>query len=439
MSAALEIVIVLLLIVLNGVFSMSELAVMSSRRARLQQRANEGSIPARAALDLSLSPNRFLSTVQIGITLVGVLAGAFGGATISGLLSDQFAQVDWLARYSDALGLGLVVLVITYLSLVIGELVPKRLALQNPEQVAMIVAQPMNMLSMITGPLVKLLTTSTNVVVRLLGVQKSDEPPITEEEIRILLEEGTQAGVFRTTEQDMVESIFRLDNRLVSSLMTPHTEMLWLDVDAPPDTIKHTIMRSGHSAFLVGRGSLDNLAGLVRVHDLLAACFSGEPLTLEKHLRRAHFIPENASASKAVELFKEIDDRILVVIDEYGGIQGLVTEYDILEAIVGTMPGQPDVPQAVQREDGSWLMDGLLTIDEVKDRLHLRELPGEERGTYHTLGGFVMSQIGQIPTTGQLFEAGGLRFEVVDMDGRRVDKVLVMAVPESPSAGDDQP
>lgn len=433
-----EITVILALVIVNGLFAMSELAVVSARKARLQDRANRGSRGARAALTLAAAPDRFLSTVQIGITLVGVLAGAFGGQTIARLIGAELRQIEALAPYSDAIGLALVVLAITYLSLVIGELVPKRIALQNPEGIAAAVAGPMMHLSRLAGPLVRLLSTSTTLVVRLLGLRATGEAPVTEEEIRIMIEEGTEAGVFLSSEQDMVASVFRLDERHVSALMTPHTELVWLDVQDSPETIRAKLSGSHHAVLPVGRGSLDNLVGIVHSNDLVAQLLGGEPLNLEKIARPARFVPETTSVTRLVEQLRGSPEHSVLVIDEHGGIQGLVTEHDILETIVGDLPSLSELrhPQAVQREDGSWLLDGLMTIDEAREILHFGPLPGEERGAFETLGGFVMDRLGAIPETGAHFHWGPYRFEVVDMDGRRVDKILVSTAPPAESTPD---
>jgi putative hemolysin len=429
----LEIVILSLLIVLNGVFAMSELAMMSARKPRLQEHANQGSAGARTALELANSPNQFLSTVQVGITLIGVLAGAFGGATIASVLSDSFAQVDLLAPYSEALSFGLVVLTITYFSLVIGELVPKRLALQNPERIAALVAWPMQALARLTFPIVRLLSASTNLVVRALGIHSPDEPPVTEEEIRIMIQQGTEAGVFEEAEQNMVESVFRLDDRHVGALMTPHTEVVWLDVSDSADEIRAKIAECPYSTLPVCRDDLNNLLGVARAKDLLAAVIMGGALDLEAHLRPPRFVPENATASRVVEMFKRGEEHVVLVIDEHGGIQGIVTEHDILEAIVGDIPsvGELDEPTIVRRADGSYLLDGLMHIEDLVRLLGLHELPGADRGSYHTLGGFIMSLTGEIPAEGECFQWAGYRFEVVDMDGLRVDKLLVAPDPHA--------
>ncbi|HXH10628.1 MAG TPA: hemolysin family protein [Alphaproteobacteria bacterium] len=429
-SVTFEMVIIFLLIIANGVFAMSEIAVVSARRARLQQWANTGDTRARAALELANAPNQFLSTIQVGITLIGILAGAFGGATIARELEAELLEIPFLAPYSHAISLGIVVLSITYASLIVGELVPKRLALNNPERIAAAVAAPMRALSHLVSPVVYLLSLSTEAVLRVLGVRPSAEPPVTEEEIRLLLEQGARAGAFEAVERAMVERVFRLGDRRVAGVMTPRTEIVWLDVDASPEEIRRTVTESVHSRFLVAQESLDNVLGVVHAKDLLARAFVGQPIDLMALAQQPLYVPESMRALHVLELFKQSGTHIALVVDEYGGIQGLVTPSDILEAIVGDIPSAEELrePQAVQREDGSWLLDGMLSVDEFKELLQLRALPGEEQGVYQTLAGFVIMHLGRIPSAADHFEWGGLRFEVVDMDGNRVDKVLVMPV-----------
>ena len=437
-NVAFEFVFVLLLILVNGLFAMAEMAVVSARKARLQQRTNQGDARARAALELANAPNQFLSAVQIGITLVGILAGAFGGATLARELAARLSPIPLLAPYSEAISLGIVVLGIAYLSLVLGELAPKRLALNNPERIAAAVAIPMRILSRFASPVVRFLSASTDVVLRISGVRPSTEPPITEEEIKILIDQGTRAGVFETMEPDLVARVFRLGNRQVSALMTPRMEIAWLDLEDSPEAIHQAIVGSVHSLFPVGQASLDNLMGVVRAKEVLARCLAGQPLDLKASLQEPLFVPEKMPALKVLERFKQSSQRMALVIDEFGGIQGLVTHTDILEALVGDMlvVAEQAVPQAVKRQDGSWLVDGMLLVDEFKEILRLEELPGEERVGYQTVGGFVLSQKGCIPSAGQFFEWRGLRFEVIDMDGLRVDKVLVTPVQ---SGGSNRP
>jgi putative hemolysin len=439
-SVMLEGLVVVLLIFVNGIFALSEIAVVSARKTRLQQWADEGNARARAALELANNPNQFLATIQIGITLVGILAGAFGGATIATELAVILSDITWLAPYGHPLSLTLVVLVITYLSLIVGELVPKRLALNNPERMAMAIAAPMQGLSRVAYPAVHLLGLSTEFLLRALGMKPSAEPPVTEEEIRALIEQGTQAGMFEEAEQEMVERVFRLGDRRVSAVMTPRTEIVWLDREASALEIRRTITESAHSRFLVADGSLDNVLGVVHAKDLLAHILGEQVVNLEATLQQPLYVPESMRALKVLELFKQSGTHIALVIDEYGGIQGLVTPSDILEAIVGDLPeaGEQVEPLAVQRPDGSWLLDGMLPVDEFKDLFDLGELPGEDQGIYQTLAGFVIMQLGRIPAATDYFIWEGLKIEVMDMDGNRVDKVLVTPTrdPISEMAGD---
>lgn len=423
-----EIFFIIILIIANGVFAMSEAAVISSRKERLRQWANEGNDKARAVLELANDPTHFLSTVQFGITLVGVLAGVYGGAKIAEKLAVYVQMIPVLARYSEAIGLGLVVVIITYLSLIIGELVPKRLALNNPERIASAVVKPMRWLAKIASPAVRLLSSSTNAILRLLGVKPSTEPPVTEEEIKIMIEQGKQAGVFEKAEQDIVERAFRLGDQRVNTLMTPRTEIVWLDVDDAPEEIRHKTTESGRSRFPVCQGNLDQVLGVVNIKDLLARSLAGQPPDLKTIVRKPLYVPESMRAFKVLELFKLTAIHFALVIDEYGGIQGLITLNDILEALVGDIPSLQELsePMLVRREDGSWLIDGALPVEEFKKVFQIAELPAEEMGEYQTLGGFVMMYMERIPSPTDHFEWGGLRFEVMDMDGHRVDKVLVM-------------
>jgi putative hemolysin len=419
--------VIFLLIIINGIFAMSEIAVLSARKSRLQQLAEAGDTQARAALELANAPNQFLSTIQVGITLIGVLAGAFGGATIAKQLAAWLGEIPPLAPYSHALSLAFVVAITTYLSLIVGELVPKRLALNGPERLAAAIAKPMQALSKVAYPIVHVLSLSTEFVLRLLGIKPSSEPSVTEEEIRALIEEGARSGMFEEAERAMVERVFRLGDRRVGAVMTPRTEIVWLDSEAPAEEIRDTIMGSAHSRFLVAQGSLDNVLGIVQAKDLLVHFLGQHAVDLTTILQQPLYVPETMGALKVLELFKQSGTHIALAIDEYGGIQGLVTPNDILEAIVGDLPaaGEDAEPLALQREDGSWLLDGMLPVDEFKALFRLGPLPGEEQAVYHTLAGFVIMQLGRIPRAGDFFEWEGLKIEVVDMDGNRVDKVLV--------------
>ncbi len=427
MGIVLEILILILLAIANGLLAMSEIAIVSARKARLQQRVAEGDQRAQVAIDLAEKPTRFLSTVQIGISLVGILAGAFGGATLSDELAAVLARLPLLAPYSGVISLVVVVLGITYLTLLIGELVPKRLALNNTEAIASAVAGPMRTLSRLTSPVVRFLSFSTEVVLRLLGARPSSEPPVTEEEVEYMIDEGAQVGVFEQVERDIVRRVFRLGDQRVSSLMTHRTEIVWLDVEDPEEEMLARITGNIHTRFPVARGSLDRILGVVQAKDLLAQSLTGGPLDLKPILYPPIFVPESAPAFDTLALFKEGHQPVALVIDEYGGLEGLVTVNDILEGIVGDIPeaGEALEPAAIRRHDGSWLMDGALPIDRVKEVLGLDQLPMEDEGHFETLGGFVMAFLGRIPTVAEHFEWHNLCFEVMDMDGHRVDKVLV--------------
>jgi putative hemolysin len=426
-SISFEILTILVLILANGIFSMSEMAVVSARKVRLQQLANQGDVNANAALTLAESPNHFLSIVQVGITLINILNGVFGGATIAKRLEDYIKPIPILANYSHAIAVGIVVLIITYLSLIVGELVPKRLALNNPERIAALVAIPMSALAKLASPIVYLLSASTDLVLRILGITPSTEPQVTEEEIKILIEQGTEAGTFEEAEQDMVERVFRLGDRPVTYLMTPRPDIVWLDLDDSPEENRHKMVESAYSRYPVCQEGLDNVLGIIPVTDLLARSLRHEPLDLTLGLRQPVFVPESTRGLKVLELFKQTVTHMALVVDEYGVIQGLVTLNDIMSEIVGDVPAEPgqEEPHAVQREDGSWLVDGMLGIEEFLELFGMEELETQERGNYQTLGGFVITHLGRIPTAADHFEWDGMRFEVMDMDGNRVDKVLV--------------
>ena len=429
MSITAEILIILLVILINALFVLSEMSVASSRKARLQHRVNEGDERAKTTLKILENPNLFLATVQIGITLVGVLVGAVGGATLAEPLSLLLARVPALASFADSLALALVVVVITLLTIVLGELVPKRIALHNPERYASVLAGPMMLLSRMFSPIVWLLGRITDLVLRSLGVKPGLEPPVTEEEIHLLIDQGTQAGVFEEAEQEMVQGVFSLGDQRVYSLMTPRTEIIWLDINDSPDEIRRKIAESEFSRFPVCQDSLDMILGIVKARDLLVPSLGGEPIKLKDKLRPALYIPETTFASRALEIFKEQNRELMLVIDEFGTLQGLLTLHDIIEEIVGDFEFEA---QATQRQDGSWLLDGMLPVDDFKEIFKTKILPQEDE--YETLSGFVMMSLGRVPQAADNFEWNGLRFEVMDMDGRRVDKVLVTTLPPRPAA-----
>jgi putative hemolysin len=427
-----EILILLMLVLLNGIFVMSELAVVSSRKARLQHQSNEGNRRALAALKLAENPTLFLSTVQIGITLVSILLGALGGPAFSVPLAAVLRQLPFLARYADSVALGIVVVLITTLSLLLGELVPKRIAIQHAEQISAAISGPMLFVSQLFSPLVWLLSRLSDLVLKAMGIQPSTAPPVTEEEIQLLIGQGTEAGVFEEAEQEMVEGVFSLSDSRVYSLMTPRTEIIWLDVNDSADEIRRKIVESPFSRFPVCQNSLDTILGIIKARDLLAPPgLSSDEFKLKDKLRPALYVPETMFASRALELFKEKSAELMLVIDEFGSLQGLITINDIIEEIVGDIEIEP---QATQRQDGSWLLDGLLPVDDFKEIFKLTSLPHEDE--YETLSGFVMMSLGSVPQAADHFEWAGLRFEVMDMDGRRVDKVLVTTTlpPRAPAA-----
>jgi len=428
-SILFEITLILFLIILNGVLSMSEIAVVSARKIRLQQRAEAGSEGARSALSLAENPGHFLSTVQIGITLIGILAGAFGGATIADRLGMflKSLPVPWLSSSSQAISVALVVIVITYLSLILGELAPKQIALNDPERIAAKTAPAMQKLARLTAPLVHFLSASTRLVLGITGIRPSSEPEITEEEIKLMIEQGTEGGIFAPEEEEMVEQVFRLADRPIMTQMTPRTEMVWLDLDDPIDVIKSTLIEARFSYFPVAHGSVDNLIGVVQAKDLLSQCIEGKSINLQEKIIQPLILPESITILDALKQFQERRSQIAFIIDEFGGIQGMTTITDILEAIAGDFPDaiSDQEPEIVARDDGSYLIDGLLDIDEFKELFNLPDLPGEEENYYRTLGGFVITHLRRIPTTGDQFEFQDLQIEVVDMDGLRVDKLLV--------------
>jgi len=434
-----EVLLIVFLAALNGVLSMSEIALVSARKVRLRQRAEAGHLGARVALDLAGSPGRFLSTVQIGITLVGILAGAFGGATLAEELAVLIARLPRLAPYSEAIGLGIVVVGITYISLIFGELVPKQIALNAPEKIAALLARPLKHLSKVSAPAVFLLDGSTRLILRLLGVRPSDEPPITEDELKHLLMLGTRAGVFEEGEQEIVARVLRLGERQVGELVTRRRSMVALDVAAPPEVNWSKVEASKHFYFPVYEGVPDRLLGVISVKDLWSRVRAGQAPDLRTLLHEPVYLPEGMSALRALERLRETGSHLALVIDEYGGIEGLVTLNDILQAIIGELPTtDQDEPMAVQREDGSWLLDGMLSISDLKEILGLTAAEADEVDEFHTLGGFVMGWMGHVPGTGDRFEWGGWRFEVLDMDHRRVDKVLVARAKESASNLDSE-
>ena len=437
---ALEFFLIFVLVVANGVFAGSEIAIISARKVRLEQLAKRGDRKAKLALKLANSPNNFLSAVQIGITLVGILSGAVGGATVARRLGEFLQTIPLLQPYANPLGIFLVVSLITYLSLVVGELVPKRIALSNPEKIACNVAPVMQWLARLTSPIVYLLGISTDGLLQLLGIRSQEESPITEEEIRVLIRQGTKAGMIEEAEQEMVERVFRLGDRPVKTLMTPRTSIAWLDVESDWLENQQEILDTPYSRFPVGRDSLDECLGFVRVKDILNCQWSGQPINLEILVQPPLFVAESTRSLNVLEMFRESGTHLALITDEYGGIEGLVTLNDLMEAIVGNLPNDDEIeePQIIRRADGSYLLDGLLSIDEFKELFDIEILSNEEEGNYHTIGGFVIESLGKIPQSGESFISDGLQVEVVDMDSIRIDKVLVSQLLPVPDPDDER-
>ena len=425
-----DFLIVLGLIVLNGFFALSELAVISARPARLRVLAKAGRPGAETALRLAAEPSRFLSSVQVGITLVGIFAGAYGGTTLSGPLASWLADIPWLAPYSASLAFAVVVVGLTYLSLIIGELVPKQLALAHAEPLAALVARPMSLLAWISAPLIWLLDTSTRLTLRLMGQDALVRDKVSDEEIHALLAEAREAGVVERGEHAMLQRVMRFADRPVESIMTPRPDMVWLDVDSDDVALLGVLRASPHARLPVCRGELDELEGVVLVRDLLIQRLQGETLDLRKVMRPPLVVQEGMRALTLLERLRQAPVPIAFVADEYGSLQGLVTAMDILAALAGETAetAGPANPMVVLAEDGSYLLDGGLPLDEVAELLGLADI-GALRG-FHTLAGYVLHHLGHLPEIGEQFGLEGYVFEVVDMDGRRIDRVRVRQSPQ---------
>jgi putative hemolysin len=426
----LELAIAVLLILLNGLFALSELAIVSARKARLKTMADTGRAGAATALRLAEEPGRFLSTVQIGITLVGVLAGAFSGAALGAMLTQILLDQGMPERAAEPLGYGLVIGSITYLSVVVGELVPKHLALKNAEGIACAVAPLMALISRIAAPVVWLLDASTKLIFRLMGQSTESENAVTEEEIKTIMAEAETAGVIETDERKMIAGVMRLGDRAVRGVMTPRTDVDWIDIDDDEFDIRELLINTAHSRLPVAEGHPDNMLGVVQARELLAASLRDQPLDIRAHIRRAPIIPDTLDALDALEVLRQAEVPMALVHDEYGHFDGIVTPADILDAIAGAFrsdEGEAE-PEAVQREDGSWLLAGWMPADEMAEQIGIA-LP--ERRNYETVAGLVIGELQHLPETGEAVETLGWRFEVVDMDGRRIDKVLAQRVTDS--------
>ncbi len=425
-----DILLVFVLILLNGLFAMSEIAIVSSRRARLMQLADGGSAGAQAALLLASEPTRFLSSVQVGITAIGILNGAIGEATIAGRLRAYFEQFPMLAPYANTAALAVMVLALTYVSLILGELVPKRIAMTHPERIASLIARPMRMLAAAGRPLVQLLSVSTDTVLRILRVRPVKHPAVTVEEIKVLLAQGAKEGIFEPAEQEMVTNVLNLDDRQVRAVLTPRSDVAFLDVRDPLDVNREKLKTDRHAVLPLCDGGLDHVIGVVRSPRVLGQMVETGTFDLAALVEPALFVPETMTLMNLLEQFRRTHLPLALVVDEHGALQGLVSLTDVIAAIVGDLPSEPGEERSiVQREDGSWLLDGGLDMEAVSRTLDTdRLLDDDDRRHYHTLGGLVMLALGRVPRTGDVFRRDRYRFEVVDMDGNRVDRVLVSPV-----------
>jgi putative hemolysin len=424
--------IVFFLILLNGFFAMAEIAMVSARTARLQPMADDGSAGASAALELKADPSRLLATVQIGVTFIAILSGTFGEATLGSSLEDYFSTFpNAFARYAHAESMTLVVIGISLFSIILGELVPKRIALFNPERIASALARFMARLSAIGAPLEWLLSAVADLILKLVPLRGQAVTAVTDEEIGFMLREGVAAGQILQGETTIVEMALRLGDRRISAVMTPRTQIEFLDLDDPVDEVRRHIRESDFSRFPVIQGGAHQLVGVVQVKHLLDQVLGEAPFDVRTAVRTPLYLPNTVNVLRALEVFKSTAEALALVVDEYGDLEGLVTLHDILQALVGEMPGGADAdPRVVHRDDGSWLFDGMVALDEVKQVLQVSHLPGED-ADFHTLGGYVMARLNRVPMVADRVLGGGFRFEVVEMDGRRVDRVLVVATTET--------
>ena len=429
-TIGLEILVILLLVIANGVFAMSEIAVVSARKVRLHSLALTGNRRAAAALRLAQDPDRFLSTVQVGITLIGVFAGAFGGATIAAQIDTYLETIPAFVPYSEAIGVGVVVLGITYLSLILGELVPKRIALSAPERIAAMVAPAMNGLSRIASPVVSFLGFSTRVVLRILQVRPRKDSPITHEELRVLLNQGVAGGTIGREERAILDRALRLANRNVRAVMTPRVEVEWLDLRKPLAELRAQAARSPHHRFPIAYERIDQIRGVVTLKDLWAEGMA-TTTDLERRAQQPLFVPETESALALLQRFRETRNHLCVVIDEFGGFEGIATPADILEALVGELPEAGEVyePNVVRRADGSWSVDASIDLSELESVTGIPILPGQ-KDSFQTLAGYLISRSGKIPRLGDVIVLGQYSFEIVDVDGRRIDRIFVTRLPE---------
>ena len=420
-----DLAIILALVVINGVFAMSELAIVSAKTSSLEAKAEAGSTSARTAIALAADPGKFLSTVQIGITLIGIIAGAYSGASLGGPVGERMAALGLPAQYADETGFAVVIALTTYLSVVVGELVPKQLALRNAVPLALIMARPMAFLSRAAAPLVWLLDTSSAAIIRLFGIRRTDEASVTAEELHMIFAEATRSGAIEAEQRQLLTGVVRLAERPVREMMTPRTEVDWIEADADTAEIRQTIEDSPHSLMPVADGSPDTILGVVKVREVLAAMVAGEAVSIRAMMRRVEVVPDQLDAMDALRVLQSSEVAMALVHDEYGHFEGLVTPVDLLTAIVGTFVSdqdEGDQPQVVVREDGSLLVAGSYSADAMADRLRIDY---DENREFGTAAGYVLSVLKKLPAEGEHFIDQGWRFEVVDMDGRRIDKLLV--------------
>ncbi|SBT10826.1 conserved hypothetical protein [Candidatus Propionivibrio aalborgensis] len=435
-----DLVLLAFLILLNGVLAMSEIAVITSRRARLQKLADDGSPGALSALALSHEPSGFLSTVQVGITTVGILNGAIGESALADPLTVWLSGFTLLEPYAKGVARTLVVVGLTYFSVVVGELVPKRLGLLAPESIATLIAKPMNVLARMTRPLVWLLSSSSTVILRVIGARRSEDPPVTNDEINVLMGQGALAGIFHESEQAIVSNVLRLDEQRISAIMTHRNDIFILDLDEPEDVIRARLSENPYTRIVVCRDGLEHIVGILRTAELLKSALSGEPLDVESHLRPPLYVPEGTTTTHLLESFRKARQQCALIVDEYGELQGFVTLTDVLTSIVGELPSSDiqEEQDIVERADGSYLVDGSVVIERLKSVINIEEgLPGEDENAFNTLGGLVMYVLGRIPMVTDHFEVAGCCFEVVDMDKNRVDKVLLTKLKAPVEAADD--
>ena len=434
-----DIFLLLLLIVVNGLLAMSEIAVVSARKSRLQKLADDGSPGAQTALDLSMEPSSFLSTIQVGITTVGILSGAIGENALADPLAKWLADFPILAPYARGLALSFVVVLLTYFSVVVGELVPKRLGLLAPEAIAVVIASPMVFLARLVRPLVWLFSSSSSLILKILRARPSNDTTVTNDEINVLMEQGAEAGVFHESEQAIVSNVLRLDEQRIAAIMTHRNDIYALDLDDPEEEIRKCISDSPYTRIVVCRDGLEHVVGILRTADLLKLALTGETLDIEPYLRMPLFVPEGVTTTHLLENFRKARQQFALIVDEYGELQGMVTLTDVLASIVGDVPSSDsaEMEDIVPRDDDSWLIDGSVTIERLKSVIDIDdEFPGEDENAYNTVGGLAMYVLGRIPAVADTFEAAGFRFEVVDMDKNRVDKILLIRLNEATDGED---